>query len=84
MSKEYKGHITSSQAFYSNLNSYGCANNCKTIVPPIPVESYPTLFSNAIPHSLPDWMNPKVNQSKSEHCVPYNSFYKTHEKCNRF
>ena len=82
MSKEYEARITSSKPFYSNLNSYGSPNNCQSIVSPIPVESYPTLFSNAIPHSLPDWMNPKVNQLK--HCVPYNSFFKIHEKCDRF
>lgn len=58
MSKEYEAHITNTQSCYSNLNSYGSSNSHGSIVAPLPVESYPTLFSHIIPHQLPKWMNP--------------------------
>jgi hypothetical protein len=84
MSKEYEGHIISTQPFYSNLNYYGSPNSCKSIIAPIPVETYPTVFSELIPHSLPNWMNPNHHQTKTNLCDSYNVFSKQQEQCDRF
>ena len=84
MSKEYEARITSGKPFYSNLNSYGAPNRCVSIVAPIPVESYPTLFSELTPHQLPKWMNPNNHQKRTNFCDSYISFSKQREKCDRF
>jgi hypothetical protein len=84
MTKEYEARVTSTQPFYSNLNSYGSSSQHVFIVDPIPVESYPTLFSDMTPHQLPKWMNPNNHEKKTNSCDSYNVFSKQQEKCDRF
>ena len=87
MSKEYDAGSLKSQAFYSNINSYGTNGSLVSIVAPVPVSFLPEIFSKVTPHPLPLWMLPKkseYNTGNTDQCKPYLCISGQKEKCGPY
>ena len=48
---------------YSNLSSYGSYGSSRPIIVPTLMFSRPEIFMYTLPHSLPDWMEPRQQKS---------------------
>lgn len=77
MNREHESIISSSQPFYSNMESYGTDGQSHFIVAPVLATISPSLFFHVKPHPLPNWMNPRnvgpefSHGQKCVQCDPY-------------